>query len=116
MNLQISYGTFSSTKNFQDSTLIIPNGSKCTFYAMSGNNPALHYTYTLTDSKYRNFFDILYENIIYQCKLLINYNRFVLNQHNKNTLVIISIPNVRGSNNEIRARNISINKESFYEC
>ncbi|WP_230577197.1 hypothetical protein [Ehrlichia chaffeensis] len=116
MNLQISYGIFSSTKHFQNNTPIIPNGSKCTFYAMSRDNPALHCTYTLIDSKYRNFFDMLYENIIYQCKLLINYNRFVLNQHNKNTLVIISIPNVRGSNNEIRVRNISINKESSYEC
>ncbi|ABD45294.1 conserved hypothetical protein [Ehrlichia chaffeensis str. Arkansas] len=116
LNLQIFYGIFSFIRNFQNNTLIIPNDSKCGFYTTLWDNPALHYTYTLTGSEYRNFFDILYENIICQCKLLINYNRSVLNQHNKNTLVIIPIPNAREFSNEIRVRNISINKESSYEC
>ncbi|AHC39768.1 hypothetical protein [Ehrlichia muris] len=58
--------------------------------------------------------DALYMILIYQYKLEIDSSHLI-NQYNKNTLVITSIPSIRGFGDRARVRNILNNKESSYE-
>ncbi|WP_156928246.1 hypothetical protein [Ehrlichia japonica] len=64
--------------------------------------------------KNSHFLDALYMILIYQYKLGIDGSHLI-NQHNKNTLVVTSIPSIRGFGDRARVRNILNNKESSYE-
>ncbi|WP_143339986.1 hypothetical protein [Ehrlichia sp. Wisconsin_h] len=104
--LQIFYRVFLCIKSPYDIILKI-------FHGTLRNIETSCYTHIAT-IKSSHFLDALYMILIYQYKLGIDSSHLI-NQHNKNTLVITSIPSIRGFSGRARVRNILNNKESSYE-